>query len=71
MPEFQPADESDAATTPAAGDALFALALEATETRQRARLILRKATEPVEGPTATSYEQMNKWFRALMADTFA
>lgn len=38
MPEFQPADESDAATTPAAGDALFALALEATETRQRARL---------------------------------
>jgi sulfide dehydrogenase [flavocytochrome c] flavoprotein chain len=30
-----------------------------------------KASEPVEGPTASSYEQMNKWFEALMADTFA
>jgi sulfide dehydrogenase [flavocytochrome c] flavoprotein chain len=30
-----------------------------------------KATEPVEGPTQKSFEQMNKWFKALMADTFA
>jgi NADPH-dependent 2,4-dienoyl-CoA reductase/sulfur reductase-like enzyme len=30
-----------------------------------------KASEPVEGPTKQSYEQMNVWFRTLMADTFA
>ena len=30
-----------------------------------------KATEPADGPSATSYEQMNTWFASLMADTFA
>jgi NADPH-dependent 2,4-dienoyl-CoA reductase/sulfur reductase-like enzyme len=30
-----------------------------------------KATEPVEGPTTKSYEQMNTWFATLMKDSFA
>jgi sulfide dehydrogenase [flavocytochrome c] flavoprotein chain len=30
-----------------------------------------KASEPVEGPTRESHEQMNVWFRTLMKDTFA
>lgn len=30
-----------------------------------------KPTEPVEGPTTKSYEQMNTWFATLMKDTFA
>ncbi len=30
-----------------------------------------KASEPVEGPTKKSHEQMTVWFRTLMADTFA
>ena len=38
MSELQRADDTDAAATPAAGDALFDLALEAAETRQRSRL---------------------------------
>jgi NADPH-dependent 2,4-dienoyl-CoA reductase/sulfur reductase-like enzyme len=30
-----------------------------------------KPSEPVEGPTTKSYEQMNTWFSTLMKDTFA
>ncbi len=30
-----------------------------------------KPSEPVEGPTTKSYEQMNTWFATLMKDTFA
>jgi NADPH-dependent 2,4-dienoyl-CoA reductase/sulfur reductase-like enzyme len=35
------------------------------------KIVGGKPSEPAGGPTRESHEQMNKWFAALMADTFA